>query len=186
MDARDRLLKQLEEYKALDADEGRSREDIAEFVKANPECFNNDFKLGHITGSALVIDQNIEYTLLTYHPHIKKWIQFGGHSDGSPDVLETGFREAQEESGMKSLKFIPEHGGIFDLDIHPILPRGEMPLHNHYDIRIILSADKKEPFVVSHESKELKWIKLEESEKYNNQPAFLRLVSKAIKLKGDK
>jgi hypothetical protein len=40
--------------------------------------------------------------------------------------------------------------------------------------------------VVSHESKELKWIKLEEVEKYKNQPSFLRLVSKAIKLKENK
>jgi len=183
MDKRNSLLNLLIKYKPLDVDEEKSKKEIIEFVKANKECFDNDFKLGHITGSALVVDQNIKYTLLTYHPHIKKWLQFGGHSDSLSDVLQTGFREAQEESGMKSLKFIPKHKNIFDLDVHPIPARNNMPVHNHYDIRIILMADKNEPFVVSYESKELKWIRLEEAEKYNNQPAFLRLVSKVIKLK---
>ena len=183
MDIRDKLLGLLNKYKPIDSPENKSKMDIIEFVKSNPKCFDNDYKLGHITGSASVVDEKIEYALLTYHPHFDKWLQFCGHSDGLSDVLRTGYREAQEESGLKSLKFITGHEGIIDLDVHPIPPGGGMPLHNHYDVRIILMADRDEHFVVSRESKELKWVKLENMANYNTQKAFLRLVGKAIKLR---
>ncbi len=182
MNKRDDLINLMNRYTSSDKQEVKSRQEILDFVKSHPECFDNDFKLGHITGSALVVDKGFKYMLLTYHPVIDKWLQFGGHSDSDPDTLKTAFREAEEESGLKSLKFVTGHEGIFDVDVHPILPKGDMPLHNHFDIRIVLTADMDEPYVVSHESKELKWINMEEAEKYNTQLAFLRLVKKAREL----
>jgi 8-oxo-dGTP pyrophosphatase MutT (NUDIX family) len=183
MDQRESLLKLLKEYRGNDETEEKSRLAIIDFVEKNERCFDNDFKLGHITGSALVVDRNFEHTLLTHHSSINKWFQFGGHSDSSPDTIAVGLREAQEESGLKSLEFIPGHEGIFDVDIHPIPERGDMPIHNHYDIRIILTADKNEPYTVTNESHDLRWVKLVEIEKYNSQPAFVRLAKKAIALK---
>jgi len=179
MDKRNNLLQLLNKFKGVDEQEEKSRLEIIDFVKSNPECFDNDFKLGHITGSALVVDKGFIYMLLTYHPVIDKWLQFGGHSDSDPDVLTTAFREAEEESGLKSLQLVPGHEGIFDVDVHPIPPKVDMPFHNHYDIRVFLTADMDELYVASHESKELKWVELNEAEKYNQQPAFLRLVKKA-------
>lgn len=178
MGNRKQMLELLLEYQPSGADEKNSREKIIEFVKANPECFDNDFKSGHITGSALVTDRKREYVLLTHHRKLDRWLQFGGHSDSDPDVIKTGMREATEESGLKSLQFYPEHEGIFDVDVHTIPQRGEMLEHTHYDVRILLTGDISEPIVTSQESKELKWIKLREVKDYNQEPAFSRMIKK--------
>lgn len=185
MASKEMLLGLLKEYKGSDESEENSRQQMIRFIEDNEDCFENTFKPGHITGSALVVDRDFQFTLLTHHSLIRKWFQFGGHSDGHSNPLEVGLREAEEESGLKSLQYLPNHEGIFDLDIHPISGNGKMPIHNHYDVRILLVADMNEPYVVSNESKDLKWVKLTEAGDYNSQPAFLRLVRKAIELNLD-
>lgn len=179
MDNRNLILDLLTNFQTFDKNEERSRLKIIEFVKTQEKCFDNNFKLGHITGSALVVDTNFKHTLLNYHRKLNKWLQFGGHSDSHFNPIEVAFREAREESGLKSLLFIPEFKNIFGVDIHPIPKYGDMLLHHHYDIRIILTADKKEPFIISSESKDLKWFTLKQAQRINSQPAFLRLLSKA-------
>lgn len=177
------IINLLNNFRSYNAEEEKSRLEIIEFVQSNKECFDNTFQKGHITGSALVVDTAFEYTLLTHHVKLEKWFQFGGHSDSDPNTLAVGLREATEESCLTSLKFVPGYVGIFDVDVHPIKETEKMPLHNHYDIRILLTADIKEAFTVTHESKDLKWVLLDNVAEYNTQPAFLRLVEKARKVK---
>lgn len=161
------MLNLLENYKALDQNEENSRVEIINFVNKYPDCFENELKAGHITGSALVVDETFNKTLLTHHIILDKWFQFGGHSDGDSNTLAVGLREATEESCLKFLRFLPDHSGIFDADIHPITANSKMPQHNHYDIRILLIADIAEKHTVTHESKDLKWVRLEEVSMYN-------------------
>ncbi len=186
MTKREPILKLLKKHIPADEQEQKSLNEIITFIEANEECFENDLKQGHITGSALVVDENLEYALLTHHTKLNKWLQFGGHSDGYNIVSETAFREAQEESGLKSLKFHPAISGVFDVDVHLIPKKGEMPAHNHHDVRFLLIGDKNEQFLVSSESKDLKWIKLEEIGSYSSQPAFLRMINKVIKLRNNR
>jgi hypothetical protein len=182
MDNRKYLLDLLEKYKAFDELEEQSQQRIITFVKTHKKCFENNFHLGHITGSAFVVDRDQRHTLLTHHSKLNRWFQFGGHSDGHFNPLEVGWREAQEESGLASLEYIKGHEGIFDVDVHPIPARGEMPEHFHYDIRILLTADKNESYIVSEESKDLHWVPLDEVKMYNDEPAFLRMVKKVTLL----
>lgn len=172
------ILELLENYKAFDEAEERSCEDMIAFVQDNEKCFENNFHLGHITGSALVVDRDFKSTLLTHHTVLNRWLQFGGHSDGHWNPLEVAWREAEEESGLTSLAYFPGHEGIFDIDIHPIPERGDMPEHKHYDVRILLSADKDEQFVVSDESHDLRWFTLDEACTQNTEEAFKRMVEK--------
>lgn len=181
-DQRFNILNLLDLYSPSDPIECISKQKIIDFVKSNPECFNNNFVLGHVTGSALVVDKKIEFALLTHHKKLDKWLQFGGHSDGLPDVFQTARREAFEESGLLDLEPIAGHEAIFDLDVHEIPAKGEIPKHFHYDVRIILSTDMGSQFKVSDESKEIKWIKLTEVYKFNNTQSVLRLVNKAMDL----
>ena len=183
MDRRKFILGILNNHKGFDKQEEQSRQEIIRFVSSHKECFQNDFRLGHITGSAFVVDRKMEYTLLTHHIHLNRWFQFGGHSDGDWNSLEVAWREAHEESGLTTLEYVPGWKGIFDVDVHNILPREDMPEHKHYDVRILLTADMSEPYIISHESHDLQWIKLEEARKYNTQHAFLRLVTKVKRIK---
>ena len=145
------ILNLLNNYKAYDAMEEDSRLEIVKFIQENVQCFDNDFVKGHVTGSALVVDTTIEHTLLTHHNKIDKCFQFGGHSDSDPNTIAVGLREANEESGLTSLKFLPRYMGICDVDVHPIGETSKMPLHNHYDVRILLTADKGEMYTIAKE-----------------------------------
>ncbi len=182
MDSRDFILKKLNEYITIYPEEERCRLGMITFIKEHPQCFDRNFTLGHINGGALVVDKTYTYTLLNHHFKLDKWFQFGGHAEGNPNPFEVGWKETQEETGLKTLELAQEKETIFDVDIHPIPERGDMPAHLHYEIRTLLFADMQEKFVISSESKDLKWIKLSDAPKYNTQPAFLRLIDKAFLL----
>lgn len=180
------ILKLLDEYNPNGEMELTAKSEFLDLIEKFPNCFENDCLPGHITGSAIVVDKGFGYVLLNYHAKLERWLGFGGHSDGNPDPIKTAMREAREESGLKSLEFIPGHTGITDIDIHKIPQRGDMPEHFHYDIRIILTADKDEYLNKSHESVDLKWVKIEDAGNYVKEPALLRLINKALNFKEEK
>lgn len=183
MDHRTPLLQQLQQYKPVDSSELQSRDVVLEFVRNYPRCFENDCLPGHITGSALVVDHNKTYALLNHHRKHGLWIQFGGHSDGIPDPIITAIRESKEESGLSTLAQISGLEGIFDIDVHQIPANTKMPAHIHYDIRILLVADRNEPVMKSAESHDLKWVRLEDIRRYNTEQAFSRMIRKVIVLR---
>ena len=82
------------------------------------------------------------------------------------------------ESGVKSV--ILAAPGIFDVDIHEIPARKDIPAHYHYDVRYLFKADKDEPLIVSDESHDLKWLAINEVEKYNNSRSIRRMLEKTI------
>ena len=183
MDKRIAILDLLSNYAPTDPAEIESREKTLQFIKANPECFEHHFPPGHVTGSALVVDSTLEYVLLNHHKKLDRWLHFGGHSDGHPIVHETALREAMEESGLQSLKYHTNPPQLFDIDAHLIPEKGMMPEHVHYDIRYLLIADKDEPYTVSVESYDLKWVKVSEAHTYNEWPEFSRMIEKVRALR---
>ena len=173
-------LSQLQDFKTSYKKEKVDVKETIKFIKNNHECFENTHKKGHITGAAFILDNNLDHTLLTHHAKLNRWFQPGGHSDGNHDTKSVALREAEEETGLKTLEFINE--GIFDVDIHTIPTNHKMPEHKHYDIRFLLKADISEKYIVTHESHDLKWVKLAEVKNYSDDKALLRMVEKAQKL----
>ena len=105
-------------------------------------------------------------------------MQPGGHADGDENVLRVALREAEEETGITRLTVLSDQ--IFDLDIHTIPTRKDFPEHLHFDIRFLIQANEADPLVVSEESHDVKWISLEELEKYNDETSILRLKQKLL------
>lgn len=139
-------------------------------------CFNSDNEFGHITASSLVIDLSKAYGLLTHHRKINKWLQLGGHVDPQDNtIVESAQREAFEESSLDSLILVSE--SILDIDIHKIYNK-DLSFHFHFDIRFLFTADKNEKFVVSNESKDLKWIPLNSFEDYNSEWSLIKMREK--------
>jgi 8-oxo-dGTP pyrophosphatase MutT (NUDIX family) len=152
---REDLLFKLARYVPLDERDDVQRRKIEDFVRQHPECFERSLALGHLTGSAWLVDASGDRVLLTHHRKLHKWLQLGGHADGDPDLLAVALREAREESGIADI--VPVMGEIFDLDIHPIPQIAGEPLHDHYDIRFLLQVHGPDDFVVSDESHALAW-----------------------------
>ena len=88
--------------------------------------------------------------------------------------------EAEEETGVKNFRLLQEE--IFDIDIHPIPARKDMIAHDHYDIRFLLQADRNDPLIITEESHDLGWIKIEALSNYNDSPSLLRMVEKVKNL----
>jgi 8-oxo-dGTP pyrophosphatase MutT (NUDIX family) len=145
----------------------------------HPRAFHRDHLPGHITGSAFIIDSSASFTLLTHHAKLNRWLQPGGHADGEEDVLNVALREAREETGLKTLKPAQQH--FFDIDIHSIPTRKDFPQHDHYDLRYLIIASMEEPFIVTEESHDLRWVSIHEIGKYIGSNASIqRMAEKAI------
>ncbi len=168
----------LEKYTPWNEHEHRMWDRMKEFVSQHPDCFDRSLKIGHITGSAWVLDADESHVLLTHHRKLNKWLQLGGHADGEGDVRQVALREAIEESGLEIIRHLsPE---IFDVDVHEIPARGEEPAHYHYDVRFRMAADRREPLCVSEESKELVWVPLIEVHQLTREESVLRMVEKTM------
>ena len=97
------LIKLLEEYQPTEQEIG-FKNDMLEFIKINEDCFERELKIGHITGSAWLINKSGDQALLMHHMKLDKWLQPGGHADGDTDILAVAIKEAQEESGIKAIE----------------------------------------------------------------------------------
>jgi len=171
------LKTKLAAHQAYDANETRMLRQIRQFVAEYPDCFERSLSVGHITGSAWIIDQDRSHALLTHHRKLDAWFQLGGHSDGQANTLEVALREGQEESGLNNLKPVSE--AIFDVDVHLIPSRKNEPDHYHYDIRFLLEADRHAPLTISSESNKLAWVTLDEALNLSQDKSIQRMVAKS-------
>jgi 8-oxo-dGTP pyrophosphatase MutT (NUDIX family) len=179
---RGELISALEKYTSSFEEELSFREAFLELLKGE-RCFYRDYLPGHITGSAFIIDEEGMHVLLTHHAKLNKWLQPGGHADGDENVLGVALREAEEETGLSNFKVLSE--GLFDIDIHTIPGRADFPEHEHYDIRFLLQASRKDQLLISEESHDLAWKPINELALFTGNDSIARMAGKVrgIKLK---
>lgn len=174
--SKENIINQLQIYVPHNREEKKHLDRTLDFIIHEPNCFDRTTKIGHVTGSAWIISPDHQLVLLTHHMKLNKWFQLGGHSDGCPNTHEVALNEAKEESGIEDLELISED--IFGIDVHSIPERGAESKHDHYDIVYLIKIDPSTPLVKSSESKELRWVKVEDVPNYTNDPFVVRLVRK--------
>lgn len=130
---------------------------------------------GHFTASAWLVSADGVRALLTHHRKLERWLQPGGHADGDRDTAQVALKEAREESGLQGLQV--QADSIFDLDLHWIPARREVPGHWHYDLRYVVHAGSDECFVVSEESIALAWRPIHQLA-LDPDPSISRMASK--------
>ncbi|MBA3752056.1 NUDIX hydrolase [Candidatus Dependentiae bacterium] len=168
------LLKELRLYtltSLITEEEKEYVENCEALLLSNPFCFERTSK-GHFTGSAWIVNSENSHVLLTHHKKLNKWLQLGGHADGDSHIKQVALKEAQEESGTTKIDFLLDT--IFDVDIHPIPSACE----RHYDIIYLLQTHKDAQIIISEESHDLRWIKLEDIEQYTQERSLLRKLDK--------
>ena len=170
------LISDLQNYSQKNPLEIETADLFLELINSYEDCFTRDCLHAHITASAMIVNQDFSKTLLTHHKALDKWIQLGGHADGEKDALSVALKEAEEESGLKNLKFLSDE--IFDLDTHFIPKHEEVFEHHHYDIRYLLQAHDSEEIIVSSESKDVQWIEIERVEKLTTSDSIKRMIEK--------
>lgn len=174
------LLHLLNDYRHRHPAEAGVVRRFRTFVESHPDCFDRRLKVGHVTGSAWLVDRAGTHVLLTHHRKLDLWIQLGGHADGNPDPLAVALEEAREESGLSDLAPVGED--VFDLAIHDIPAIGADPAHKHYDVRFALRATGSERYTVGDESHDLAWVEIERLGDYTSEVSMLRLARKWLAL----
>jgi 8-oxo-dGTP pyrophosphatase MutT (NUDIX family) len=170
------LLDLLEKHSPIDENELKMRNETIEFVKTNEDCFKRELLIGHVTGSAWIVNDARTHVLMTHHRKLNRWFQPGGHCDGEPDVLKVALKEANEETGLKNLNVVD--GQVYDVDIHQIPERKGIPAHYHYDIRFLIEGDMNEQLIITEESNDLAWVSLENIAEHNDSEYIMSMVRK--------
>lgn len=170
------LARQLREYGARWPAEAETVRRFVEFLSAQPDAFERSLAIGHVTGSAWLVDRAGTRVLLTHHKKLGIWVQLGGHADGDADVFRVARREAEEESGLTDIA--PVATEIFDVDVHEIPARGAELAHLHWDVRYAFRATGGAAFRVSDESHALAWIDIAALETVTREESMLRMARK--------
>lgn len=135
--------------------------------------------VGHLTGSALVLDASRERTLVMLHTKLGRWLQPGGHADGDHELAGVALREATEETGIEGLRVrVP----AIDIDVHAVDHGDALGEHLHFDLRFVVVAPAGASERGNHESQALRWVTLTELEDLANEPSLVRLARRGFAL----
>ncbi|EHR49215.1 NTP pyrophosphohydrolase [Saccharomonospora marina XMU15] len=130
------------------------RQSYLGFLAAREDACARSCVPGHLTASAVVLDEPGERVLLTLHPRVGKWLQLGGHCEPEDSSLAAAaLREAREESGIEELTLDPEP---LRLDVHPITCSLGVPTR-HFDVQFVVRAPRGARPMASDESDDLRW-----------------------------
>lgn len=175
MSHKDSLVKSLKTYLEKFPKE---KVKVAKFIKLiayEENCFKRENLDAHITASCLLLNNKKDSVLLTHHKKLNSWLFLGGHADGNENSLAVSLQEANEESGINEIEILSKE--ILDIDIHSIPKYKEVKEHKHYDICYVLHA-LNDDFKISNESNDLKWVLIENIEKYTQEERMLRIIEK--------
>lgn len=123
------------------------------FLREHPDAMSRECRVGHLTASALVMDEHRARVLLTLHPKVGRWLQLGGHVEaGDASLREAARRETIEEGGIADVTI---SATPLRLDRHPVPCGGAMSEHLDVQYLALVAADAQE--VMSDESDDLRW-----------------------------
>lgn len=164
-----------------DDSERDSLKRINDLVATSPAPFSRDhFVPGHLTASGIVVDSARENVLLIFHAKLKMWLQPGGHFEaGETDPSLGAAREVLEETGVVT-RWPGEVPKLLDVDVHAIPARKNDPLHHHFDLRMLLIADKAEVKVGDDGVSDVKWVSKSGWQAMNLDPGLQRSLRKVF------
>ncbi len=168
----------LRAARVLTGQQAAIRDNMLSFLDEHPDALERTCGEGHLTSSAFVVDPERRRAVLLLHAKLGLWLQPGGHADGDANLAAVALREEQEETGIRGLRVgVP----AIDLDIHEVHPPGE-PAHLHLDVRHLVVAPPGAELAGNHESRELRWLTLEEVAALAADAGTVRLARTAFAL----
>ncbi|MEG0765736.1 MAG: NUDIX domain-containing protein, partial [Pseudoflavonifractor sp.] len=110
---------EIRAYRPKDDQEKEDQRIILEYIDRCPDnLLTRENEHAHITSSGFVVNEDATKVLMAHHNIYKVWAWTGGHADGDGDLLAVARREAQEETGIETLRPLSAH--IASLDILPV------------------------------------------------------------------
>lgn len=177
-------IEAIENFKPTNEQEENDKKLILEFIKNNDNVLYRENEYAHMTSSGLIFNDELDKILMVHHNIYNTWSWTGGHADGESDLLKVAVKEAKEETGVADINVLDED--IITLDILPVVPhvkRGKFVSgHLHFCISYALLADENSSTRAKlDENSGVKWIKIDELEKYSNEPYLIGVYRKIHK-----
>ncbi|AGP65647.1 hydrolase, nudix family protein, putative [Mycobacterium intracellulare subsp. yongonense 05-1390] len=173
---RESVIATLSGWEPPDAGQDSLRHAVLAFVAARDDACRRECVPGHVTASALVLDDAGDRVLLTLHRRLGRWVQLGGHCDeGDADIVAAALREATEESGVDGLRMAPELAAVH---VHPVVCSLGVPTR-HLDLQFVARAPAGARIAISEESEDLRWWRADALPEGTDH-ALAYLVSRAL------
>lgn len=173
------LLKEIGLFDSTFTEEIKFKHQVIDFLNQHDDFYQRTNLQGQVTGSAWIISPNCKQVLLIHHKKLNIWVQPGGHADATDTSLfETAQREAIEEC---CVKIIDSKTEIFDLDIHEIPTKNDIPKHLHYDFRYCFVAEPSSKLDIDKtEINDAQWIDVAQLASENTSQSIRRMALKTI------
>jgi len=188
------FIKQIEQYQPLNEQEVADKATILMMIeKFSHTILLRDNTIAHLTASGFILNATFDKTLMIHHNIYKSWGWTGGHADGDADLLHVALKEAQEETGITSVK--PLSSGIAALDILPVFSHMKrekfVNTHLHLSCAYLLIADEGETLQYNpNENSGARWIPLKEVSTHCSEthmlPVYQKLIKKAEQIYANK
>ncbi|MCH9667392.1 MAG: NUDIX hydrolase [Actinomycetia bacterium] len=144
----------LSSWRPADPTQDTLRHAVLAFLDTRTDACLRACVPGHITASALILDNSGSHALLTLHPRIGRWVQLGGHCEtDDKNLVAAALREATEESGIDGLTIEPVP---LALHVHALTCSLGVPTR-HLDVQFLARAPEGAEIVCSEESLDLRW-----------------------------
>lgn len=178
-------IEAIRAYEPVNEQEAAEKRVILKYIEDYPHnILLRENEMGHMTSSGFILNKSLDKTLMVHHNIYKTWAWTGGHADGDDDLLYVAMKEAKEETGVKNIEpLMPEIASIDILPVWGHIKKGAyVPTHMHLSAAYILIADEEEELHINEaENSDVRWIPVDEIEKYSSEPQIIEVYKKLIK-----
>lgn len=175
------LKEQIEKYIPYNEQEVSDKELMLEYINTFNDVLTRENKMCHFTASNWIVNKDRTKALMIYHNIYKSWAWTGGHADGDSDLLHVALKEAQEETGLSSLKLLSD--GIYGIQIVTVdshIKRGKfVSSHLHLDCCFLFEANEEDELrIKADENSGVKWIDINDTIKITNEEKMKPIYEK--------
>ncbi len=178
------FINQIQSYHPENEQELSDQRVMLDYIqKFEHNILHRENEIAHITSSSIILNTERTKMLMIHHNIYNTWTWTGGHADGDRNLLEIALKEAQEETGIESIRVLS--GEIGSIDILPVwghMKRGKyVSAHLHLNAAYIFVADEAETLTIKpDENSDIRWILLEEVAAHSKEPDLILLYNKLL------
>ena len=161
------IKENLNTYLKFFPEEKKLFEKLQQQLHENQDVVSRTNSEGHVTASAMIVNQNKE-VLVLFHNKLQKYLQPGGHIEEVDTYIEdSARREAQEEAGIVNAKldsWCTDNACPILIDTHYIpenIKKNEEH-HYHHDFMFVYYVDSKNIILDEQEVSDFKWIPIKD------------------------
>jgi len=179
------LAQSVETYLQTYPEDKTRLEHLCNQLQQKDNLLNRGNMKGHVTASALILDEKAGRILLIRHKALNLWIQPGGHIDPDEMPNDAAIREAREEIGFRTLHLHDWHEQVkaipLEIDTH-VIPANALKAegrHVHHDFRYLVQvAPNDRPNLNQNEINDMMWVSLDKVESISQHASWSKTIKR--------